>query len=352
MRSAFGLWLSALGILPSPAAEADASSTNGLPQPVPGWRMELLLTAPQLRHPSVVCTAPDGRIFVAEDPMDISLPRASLPEGRILCLHPEGRVTVFAEKLFAVFGMQYLEGKLYVLHNPRFSVFIDADTHGTNRTELLEQTNPEPWALNWNDHVPSNFRLGMGGFFYVAVGDKGLFGAVDRNGKRVDLHGGGVVRIRPDGTGLEVFCHGVRNILDVAITTEDELFTYDNTDEHEWMGRLTHMVDGGFYGYPFDFIPRRPYTLWMLADYGPGAATGALAYTDDALPSEFHDNLFLADFGQRNIRRVILERANGTFREVRNELLFPDPPPDFRPVGIHETADGRGLLQPSIWRFG
>jgi hypothetical protein len=85
---------------------------------------------------------------------------------------------------------------------------------------------------------------------------------------RVDL------RLRPDGTELEVFCTGVRNILDVAINTEDELFTYDNTDEHDWMGRLTHMVEGGVYGYPHDFIPRRPYTLWMMADYGGGSPTG------------------------------------------------------------------------------
>src|SRR5438046_7450668 len=147
------------------------------PTPPPDWRMDLVAQAPEVRHPSVVCVAPDGRVFVAEDPMGISTAHADAKDGRIICVQPDGRRTVFAEKLHAVFGMQYLEGKLYVLHNPHFSVFIDADTHGTNRTELLEQTNPEPWALNWNDHVPSNFRLGMGGFFYVAVGDKGLFGA-------------------------------------------------------------------------------------------------------------------------------------------------------------------------------
>ncbi|HXJ55646.1 MAG TPA: HEAT repeat domain-containing protein, partial [Verrucomicrobiae bacterium] len=151
------------------------------------------------------------------------------------------------------------------------------------------------------------------------------------------------VRLRPDGTDLEIVSRGVRNILDVAVDAEDELFTYDNTDENQWMGRLTHMVDGGFYGYPFDFIPRRDYTLWMFADYGPGAACGTLAYNDDALPSEYRGNLFLADFGQRNLRRVTLERAAGTFRAVSDQLLFPDPPPDFRPVGIHETPDGRGF---------
>ena len=76
------------------ATTAFAAITS--PQPPPGWRMELLAEAPQVNHPSVVCSAPDGRVFVAEDPMDIRTPHADATEGRILCLHPDGRITVFA----------------------------------------------------------------------------------------------------------------------------------------------------------------------------------------------------------------------------------------------------------------
>ena len=303
----------------------------------------MVAQAPQIRHPSVVCCAPDGRVFVAEDPMDISAPRADLQLGRILCIAPDGKTTVFAEKLHAVFGMQYLDGKLYVLHNPRFSVFRDDNGVGKDRVDLIESTHPNPWALDWNDHVPANFRLAMDGFFYFAVGDKGLFNCVGKDGRRVDLRGGGIVRMRPDGTGLEVYCTGVRNILDVAMNDEDEMFTYDNTDEQQWMGRLTHMVDGGFYGYPYDFIPRRPYTLWMMADYGGGAATGALCYTEDALPKEYHGDLLLADFGKRNILRVKVAREGGTYRAVSRTDLFEDPPAMFRPVGIALSDDGMSL---------
>jgi putative heme-binding domain-containing protein len=299
--------------------------------------------APDVKHPSVVACAPDGRVFVAEDPMDISLPRADLAEGRILVIGAGGRITVFADKLHAVFGMQYLEGKLHVLHNPKFSVFTDVDGVAGERTDLIDSTNPAPWALDWNDHVPANFRLAMDGFFYIAVGDKGLYGAVGRDGRRLDMKGGGVVRMRPDGTGLEVHSTGVRNILDVAIDQEDELFTYDNTDEQLWMSRLTHMVEGGFYGYPHDFIPRRPYTLWMMADYGGGAATGAFAYNEDALPPEYHGNLFLADFGRREVLRVIVERDGATWKTVRHEPMLRDAPEGFRPVGIALAPDGLGI---------
>lgn len=332
-----GLILMASG--PAPAPPDD----RHLPTPPPGWTLEVVAESPAVRHPSVVCCAPDGRVFVAEDPMDISTPRADLPLGRVRCLHPDGRVTTFADGLHAVFGMQYIDGKLYVLHNPRFSVFADGGEVARGREDLIESTNPNPWALDWNDHVPAGFRLAMDGYLYVAVGDKGIYGAVGRDGRRVDLHGGGILRLRPDGTALEVYCTGVRNILDVALDAEDELFTYDNTDEHHWMSRLTHMVDGGTYGYPYDFIPRRPHTLWMMADYGGGAATGATCYTEDALPPEYHGNLFLADFGKRQVLRVTVARDGATFRASERRDLFAIPPEDFRPVGIAWSADGRSL---------
>ena len=308
-----------------------------------GWAVELLLQSPELSHPSVVCSAPDGRIFVAEDPMDIRSPKADAREGRILCRHPDGRLSLYASGLHAVFGLLYLDGRLFVLHNPRFSVFSDHGDHGEPLPDLIESTNPEPWALDWNDHVPANFRLGLDGFFYVATGDKGLYRARGRDGREISMRGG-VFRIRPDGTGLETFSTGVRNILDVALTDEDELFTYDNTDEHQWMSRLTHMVDGGFYGWPHDFIPQRDYTLWCLADYGGGAATGALVYDGGAWPDPWNGQLLLADFGKRQVTRVRVKRDGATFRAVEREDLFPDPPADFRPVGIRLTADGTGLL--------
>lgn len=324
-------------------AVAAAARGADLPTPPADWKLEVVAAAPKVRHPSVVCCAPDGRVFVAEDPMDIRTPSADAALGRIVCIHPDGRITPFAENLHAVFGMQYVDGKLFVLHNPKFTVFADGGDAGKERRDLIECTNPNPWALNWNDHVPANFKLAMDGYFYVAVGDKGIYGAVGTDGRRVDLRGGGILRLRPDGSQLEVYCTGVRNILDVALNDEDEIFTYDNTDEHDWMGRLTHMVDGGFYGYPYDFIPRRPYTLWMMADYGAGAATGTLCYTDDALPAEYHGNLFLADFGKRNILRVRVERDGATYRAVSRQDLFTDVPADFRPVGIAFSPDGASI---------
>jgi len=335
-RHSFGLFLAAMANFTGLADGAE------LPKPPRDWKLELVAQAPVISHPSVVCTSPDGRVFVAEDPMDITV-AANTNQGKIVCFHPDGRHTVFAKRLYAIFGMQYLEGKLYVLHNPKFSVFTDKEGVGSERRDLIQSTQPNPWALDWNDHVPANFRLAMDSYFYVAIGDKGLYGATGPDGRRVDMHGGGILRLRSDGSEMEVYANGVRNILDVAINSEDALFTYDNTDEHNWMGRLTHMVEGGFYGYPYDFAPRQPYTLWMMYDFGGGAATGALAYNEDALPEEYNGNLFLADFGKRQLLRVRLARDGATYRVAAHEEMFANPPEDFRPVGIALGSDGRSF---------
>src|SRR2546422_807261 len=71
-NAVFGCGLAALfvSILCPWSIAADA------PQPPTGWRIELVAQAPDIRHPSVVCVSPDDRVFVAEDPMDISTPHA------------------------------------------------------------------------------------------------------------------------------------------------------------------------------------------------------------------------------------------------------------------------------------
>src|SRR4026209_644189 len=129
----------ALGAIALLAAILPAHAAPKSPNPPADWRIELVAEAPAITHPSVVCAAPGGRVFVAEDPMDFSAP-ANATHGRIVCFHPDGRRTIFATNLYAVFGMQYLEGKLYVLHNPKFSVFTDDDGTARDRSELIEST--------------------------------------------------------------------------------------------------------------------------------------------------------------------------------------------------------------------
>ena len=71
--------------------------------------------------------------------------------------------------------------------------------------------------------------------------------------------------MRPDGTGAEVYATGFRTVLNPAINAQDEIFLYDNNDHlNIYKTAVGHIVDGGYYGYPWDTRPPRPgYVLPM-----------------------------------------------------------------------------------------
>src|SRR4051812_39880466 len=382
-----------------------------LPVPSPSspeWKLEVLKEKPAIHTPSVVAAAPDGRIFVAEDPMDQQGP-GNKPGDRVLCIHPDGKVTVFADKLYAVFGLAYYDGKLFVHHSPKFTVFTDDVATGTGKdpVDYYDTDNPATWGGgNLNDHIPAQIRLGMDGWFYMSTGDKGVYGVVSKiDGSKVELKGGGVLRFRPDGTHFEVYCSGTRNHLDISMNAEDEIFSYDNTDDGlGWNTRFTHMVDGGFYGYPYDYRPKdddaegqalwkelkepinkakteydtkvkeatknaktdeekaaitakldfpkpsalvppfRPYTLWAIDDFGGGSPTGALGYNEDALPEEYRGNLFHCDWGKKQLERYVVERSGATYKIAkRDDKFLKGGTEPFRPLGITIAPDGMGF---------
>ncbi len=369
-----------------------------LPTPSPSspeWKLEVLKEKPNIHVPSVVCTTPDGRILVAEDPMDQFGP-GNQPGDRILCLWPDGHTTVFADKLYAVFGIAYLDGKVHVHHSPKYTVFTDdpATGVGKNPVVIYDTDNPATWGGgSLNDHIPSQIRLGMDGWMYMSTGDKGIYGLVSNIDKSaVELRGGGIIRFRPDGTHFENYVSGTRNHLDMSMNAEDEIFTYDNTDDGlGWWTRFTHLVDGGYYGYPYDYrasendaegmahwkalkeevtkaraeydkkmkeaktdeekakiakpsqliAPFKPYTLWAMEDYGGGSPCGATPYNEDALPPEYRGNLFHSEWGKQALERFIVERIGATYRVVkRDDKFLKGGTQSFRPLGVCVSNDG------------
>jgi putative heme-binding domain-containing protein len=337
-----------LGLLLAVAIPLRAG-TNALIRCAPGWKAELIGETPAITYPSMVCCSPDGRVFLGRDPDDMSAPSDSTSDS-ILSIYPHGEIMTFATNLHAVFGLQYIDGKLYVHHSPMFSVFDDKYGIGVNRVDLIKNDNLHPWDPSFNDHIPSNCHLAMDGYLYISTGDKGVYGAVGTDGRKIEIHGGGIYRMRPSGKELEVYSTGTRNHLDIAINSEDEMFTYDNTDDGVgWWTRVTHMVDGGYYGYPYDYKPQRPYTLWMMCDYGGGAPTGACAYNEDALPDEYKGNLFVCDWGRGQVLRLKVQRQGATYKVAERiqddklDFITKGGMDHFFPIGICVTPDGKGF---------
>jgi putative heme-binding domain-containing protein len=327
------------------AGGADAAS-RVLPAVAEGWSIELALEAPKILFPTAIVAAPDGTVYLGSDPMDMPGP-STQPIDRVLAIK-DGKITAFADKLWSVMGLEWIDGTLYVVHAPFLSAFRDSNGDGTadTRVDLMTGLGPRLPGFNGiNEHVASGVRLGMDGFLYISVGDKGIPTGVGRDGKTIQLFGGGVIRIRPDGSGLEVVSTGERNPLSVALSATDEIFTYGNDDDSKkWPNSLTHHIVGGHYGYPYQFLtfPRR--ALPIMAGQVGGSGTQGICYNENGLPADYRGNLFFCDWGLQTVDRYEVRKAGGTFSVTRRTpFVTKGAVKDFRPFSMAVAGDGASL---------
>ncbi|MBI5362962.1 MAG: ThuA domain-containing protein [Planctomycetes bacterium] len=336
-----------------------AEPTKGKPKVPEGFAIDLVAEAPEILWPTAITCLDDGTVLVGEDRMDMPGP-TDQPLDRLIALHfqPDGAVkkTVFADHLFATMGVELVDDAVYVMNMPHLTRLCDTDGDGVadERTEVLTDLGPNApgWPGGFNDHIVSGIRLGMDGFLYVAVGDKGIPHAHGTDGSELTLRGGGVVRVRPDGSRLELVASGLRNVLDVAIDAQGELFTHDNTDDGlGWWTRLTHVVPGGYYGYPWDYQSHPERMLPCMADYGGGSPCGGLVYREAAWPAEFHGNLIWCEWGKSMLRRFVLQQRGSTFRVVdEKDFVTAGDVRPFKPLDVCESSDGRFLFI-SDWAY-
>ncbi len=344
----------------------------------PALRIEVVVSYPDVETPTTVAVAPDGAIYIGNDPRDSRLSTKS-PECTIVrysSMRADRKRTVFADKLYSPAGSLWFDGWLYVIHDPLLTRFKDTDGDGVAdvREDLVSNLGIPP-NEGLNDHVVSGFTLGMDGFFYISVGDRGIYQAKSaKDGSEVTLQGGGIVRCRPDGSQLEIFSGGTRNHLEVDLDAFDRAFTRDNTDDgNGWWTRVTHHIEGGYYGYPFYFKedttngllapgPQKPqFTATAVAsnerflpamtDFGGGSPTGGLVYMSDGLPEQYRGVPFFAEWGKSGVFATELVREGATFKVAKDTAVAQaDKGADFRPMQLYVATDGSLLI--ADWGFG
>ena len=321
-------------------------AADGFPKIPADWSIEVVAKASEILFPTAIVAAPDGTIYLGQDPMDMPGP-PTLPIDSVVAIK-DGKVRVFAEKLWAVMGLEWADDTLYVVHAPYLSAFrdIDGDGKADQRVDLMTGLGPKlPGFSGINDHVASGVRLGIDGYLYIAVGDKGIPKGVGKDGTTIQLFGGGVIRIRPDGTGLEVVSTGERNPLSVALTATDEIFSYGNDDDSKkWPNSLTHHIIGGHYGYPYQFLNAPFRNLPITDGQLGGSGTQGICYNEDGLPLQYRGNLFFCDWGLQAVFRYVIEPIGGTFRvKSKTPFVTKGELSDFRPFSMAVSNDPRSL---------
>ena len=226
-------------------------------------------------------------------------------------------------------------------------VFEDKDNDGVadGPAKPLIQNISSPKFLQdrGTDHATNGIRMGIDGWIYIAAGDFGFYNAVDREGTKLTLHGGGIVRVRPNGKEMELYTHGTRNIYDVAIDPYMNIFTRDNTnDGGGWNIRFSHHIQSGEYGYPLLFKNFTEEILPGLVDVGGGSGTGSLFMDEPTWPDKYNHVPMMADWGnsQLYIHRVTADGAS--FTQKDEEFIKLNQITDL-------DVDGSGRLYLSAW---
>jgi glucose/arabinose dehydrogenase len=340
----------------------------------------------------LACSPQHGR---AELPLhDIKLPPGftisvyadNIPDARSLALSPTGTLFVgslragnvhaivdrdhdnkadkiyrIAQGLNAPNGVAFRDGALYVAEINRILRF-------DNIEERLDNP-PQPAVVN--DTLPKDrhhgwkfIRFGPDGLLYVPVG------APCNVCEQDDERYAALLRMKPDGSGLEVFARGIRNTVgfDWSPETQALWFTDNGRDmlgDDVPPDELNHAAQKDLhFGFPYchggDIADPRFGEKRKCDEFTPPAlrlgphvaAIGMRFYTGAMFPAEYRNQIFIAEHGSWNRSsplgyRIALARfaENGAMKyDIFAEGWLQSGRPWGRPVDVQVMADGALLV--------
>lgn len=332
---------------------------------VSGAPEDLLMTSftgPDLTpSPACLAVAPTGEVYVGVD-MIGSLGK-DMGKGfirRFVDLDNDGKMdkhTDFA-RVDNPRGIFILGDQVFVLHTTfdattgiatgmDLVVFEDKDqdgiADGPPKSLVVGLSNAKYIQERGTDHATNGIRMGIDGWVYIAVGDFGFHNAKGTDGKKLSMYGGGILRVRPDGTELEVYTHGLRNIYDVAIDPFMNIFTRDNTnDGGGWDIRFSHQIQSGEYGYPLLFQNFTEEIIPALAMLGGGSGTGSLYMDEGTWPAKYNKVPMMADWGRSFLYLHHVLPDGPSFTQKEEEFIKLPQITDL-------DVDGSGRLYLSAW---
>jgi glucose/arabinose dehydrogenase len=221
------------------------------------------------------------------------------------------RVLVLAKGLNQPNGVAFHNGSLYVGEISRITRFDDIESRLESPGEpvVVNDTLPK------DEHHGQKFiAFGPDGLLYVPVGAPCNICDKEKDDPRY----ASILRMKPDGSGVEVFAHGVRNTVgfDWHPRTREVWFTdngRDNLGEDVPRDELnTAPKKGLHFGYPFchqgdlsdpEFGKARPcggFQPPARALDAHVAAIGMRFYTGKMFPEEYRNQIIIAEHGSWN----------------------------------------------------
>jgi len=266
----------------------------------PGFEIGVYAEIPEARS---LAASPAGTLFVGSRRAGTVHAVSPGSQGRA------GRVHRIASGLDSPNGVAFRDGALYVAEVSRILRYdgIEKRLDDPPRPIVVRGDFPGDRHHGWKF-----IRFGPDGFLYVPVG------APCDVCERKDTRYASIMRMKPDGSGLEVFAHGVRNTVgfDWHPDTKELWFTDNGRD---WMGdnRPPDELNRAprkdlHFGFPYCHggdIPDPKYGRGRnCGEFTPpavklsphAAALGMRFYTGRQFPEAYRGKIFIAEHGSWN----------------------------------------------------
>jgi glucose/arabinose dehydrogenase len=225
--------------------------------------------------------------------------------------HKADKVYVIAKGLEQPSGVAFRDGALYVADISKIWRFDDVEAHlaAPPKPVLVTDTYPTEGHHGWKF-----IAFGPDGWLYVPVGAP--CNVCDKRGENPVF--ASVTRIKPDGSGREVWAHGIRNSVgfDWHPVTKGLFITSNGRDmlgDDVPPDTLNYAPKAGMdFGFPYchagdvpdpEFGSKRPCGDFIKPAQKLGAhvaSIGARFYTGTAFPAEYRNQLFIAEHGSWN----------------------------------------------------
>lgn len=344
-------------------------ATNFQPQVPAGF--EVSVFAKDFDQPRWLAIAPNGDVFVADSAL-----------GKIIVLHfghcnARGR-EIFADHLNLPFGIALHDNYVYVADTNELLRF-PYDPKTSKRLGDAENILDLP-GMGYHQHWTRSIVFSPDGQkLYVSVGSRRNV-AIESDPRR-----GAILVANPDGKNLQIYSSGLRNAVGIDFNLDSGQL-WATVNERDDLGEdvpsdyFTHIVEGGFYGWPYAYlgphvdnrVSSRPDLVnkSIVPDLLLGAHVAPLQfafYDKHQFPSSYWHGAFIAEHGSWN--RRVRSGYQVVFVPFQNGMPTGDPQPFLtgfvpdplgknvygRLVGTAVAADGSLLVSDDgakvIWRI-
>ena len=254
------------------------------------------------------------------------------------------KMTVFAEGFNTevtgiAAGVLYHDGWVYATITPDLWRLKDTDDDGVADVREVV-AHGFGLHIGYAGHDMHGLSVGPDGRIYWSIGDKGV-NAVSREGRRYyHPNEGCVLRVEPDGSGFEVFAHGLRNPQEPVFDELGDLFAVDNDADFKGeMERFVFVPEASDSGWRNNYQYMGGKTPWMRERLSEPRWDGQAAYLfpplapstngpagfkrdpGTALSDELRGMFFLNEFPSGHMRGFRVEPDGASFKRGTVELL-------------------------------